>query len=78
MSESCLEDAGIEAGTVATLALKARNSNHSARSHPAKEYISQNWDEICENPLGGGGGGGGADEFGFHQQKLENYLIFFK
>jgi hypothetical protein len=28
------EDAGIEPRTVATLALTARHSNHSARSHP--------------------------------------------
>ncbi len=28
------EDAGIERRTVATLALTARRSNHSARSHP--------------------------------------------
>ncbi len=29
-----MEDAGIEPRTVATLALTARKSNHSARSHP--------------------------------------------
>jgi hypothetical protein len=30
----CREDAGIEPRTVATSALTARRSNHSARSHP--------------------------------------------
>ncbi len=30
------EDAGIESRTVATLALTARRSNYSARSHPAE------------------------------------------
>ncbi len=30
------EDAGIEPGTVATLALAVRRSNHSARSHPTR------------------------------------------
>ncbi len=33
------EDAGIESRTVATLALTARRSNHSARSHPFVDEI---------------------------------------
>ncbi len=33
------EDAGIEPRSVVTLALPARRSNHSARSHPLSIYV---------------------------------------
>jgi hypothetical protein len=39
-SDSTLsEDAAIEPRTVATLALTARRSNHSAKSHPQRRYV---------------------------------------
>ncbi len=41
-----LEDAGIEARTVATLALTARRSNHAARSQPLLDIIHTRLDLI--------------------------------
>ncbi len=45
------EDAGIEPRTVATLALPARRSNHSARSHPLARLDLIHYSSARSHPL---------------------------